>query len=643
MAHPGILTMWAGAAAFFVRVPDYADLVPGNLEDVRRIPIVLNAHGFDPLDVIVAAKVSKVLLQGVFFAIALEYLRRLFSPSIMLCAGALIAFDPFLSGLDSLLHVDGMFAITSFSAVLGLAYAFRSCHTTTLPWVFAGVLASCAWLTRATGLLLVVVLLGVLLWEVVTQIRIREPASFRSRLEKPAFSALIWTTAGVATSVILLPALLAEPVGTLQQLWQWTSSAATDGHRSPTFFMGDIQLDDPGWLFYPVTLLWRLTPISLVGLVFFAGITFRNLRSGTMPRATLFTIAILVVFTALYAAGMTYGAKKFDRYLLPVYSVFDLFAAIGFCLLATEIARRQSWQRTIALSAIASFLVIGQGMATFSTLPYRLDYYNPLLGGAVGARDVMQMGWGQGGDQVVAFITHDAPPDQDVTVLTSTVNSVFSYFPEENIDFEAFSFTDPASWYRTDFFVAGIQEWQRDLSVGTRLVSSFEPVHVVEAEGVPYFKIYTPRSLPLPEELARDSACSMEFGESIRLVQIEENGDRIDLYWTTSGTSAPSAAKVSMRMVPGNPASEAKILETSGTWSPAAKNLMSRITLPDPSTESYLPLDHYWLEISVTDAVTGEVMPVTRPWNAEERDSAKTVTGCYRISIDAFRDLLPDR
>lgn len=123
MAHPGVMTMWAGTLAYMVTFPEYAELAAGNMSVPYGIEKVLRSMGQNPLHLMVAAKISKILLQGVFFLVALAYIRRLFDDGIALITGALIAFGPYLSGLDSILHVDGLFTILCFGAVMAITWA----------------------------------------------------------------------------------------------------------------------------------------------------------------------------------------------------------------------------------------------------------------------------------------------------------------------------------------------------------------------------------------------------------------------------------------------------------------------------------------------------------------------------------------
>lgn len=55
------------------------------------------------------------------------------------------------------------------------------------------------------------------------------------------------------------------------------------------------------------------------------------------------------------------------------------------------------------------------------------------------------------------------------------------------------------------------------------------------------------------------------------------------------------------------------------------------------------PLHHYWLDTSVTGPATGEVMPVMRPWNAEEQEASISLTEGFHIPADAFPKLHRDQ
>lgn len=143
----------------------------------------------------------------------------------------------------------------------------------------------------------------------------------------------------------------------------------------------------------------------------------------------------LVAYAVLFALVMTGGAKKFDRYLLPVFPALDIVAAWG---LATALGgwggrgRRAGRAgggdaddaRAPAVAALAAvraeaavaFGALGVAWVLALTLrahrPYYLDAYNPLAGGARAAEFALLLGWGEGLDQAAAWL-NDHPDAAD--------------------------------------------------------------------------------------------------------------------------------------------------------------------------------------------------------------------------------------
>lgn len=623
MAHPGVLTMWAGMVAYLWKFPEYTQYVTANLNHVYGIDGVLRELGQDPMRILVAARFVKILLQGVMFGISLGCLNHLFGRNVMVLTGLLITFDPFLSGMDSLLHVDGLFAICSLAALLAIASAAQSPPDAMVPWITAGVLSACAWMTRATGLLLVAVIAGIALLQVLARLRTRQYGSFRAVLEAPAFGGMLWATGSMAASILLLPALWVDPFGTMQQIWNWSSNAATEGHERPTFFLGEIHQGDPGAWFYPVTLLWRLTPVSLLGLLAFLVLLPVGYRRGWIKRNHLQTLVVLIAFAVAYTLAMTFGAKKFDRYILPVYPIVSVIAAVGGVLFARFLHSWRSQWRQFALPAIASLLVAGQLASLVGSAPYRLNYFNPLLGGLASAQHQVQLGWGEGGSEVMNFIMEDANGRQ-VNVQKSSATPIFSYFSTPNIHFVDFGMDTPAGWYETDYFVPGIQEWQRNLSPSYHLMQEYEPAYIVRIREVTFFQVFTPRTLPLPESLQMVTGCTSTFG-GVQLMQIIGRAGMIDLYWLTTG-AALAQLDISVTLVAPE---ESALPAQTATWDIAPKGIMSRVTIADPRPDDSVPLDQHTIIIQVSDSATDEVLPVISSRGGESADSFTTHSECY--------------
>jgi dolichyl-phosphate-mannose--protein O-mannosyl transferase len=166
-AHPGVMTMWAGMVGYWFAAPGYVDTVDADIYNVYGIHRHLREMGLLEMDVLVASRIAKIVLQALLFALSLVWLRRLFGTPVAIVAGAIIALDPFLIAHDRLLHLDGLLAISSLAAVLALAEAATGSRRPALTWLIAGALAAVTWLTRSTGLALLGVVGLVLLTDAI--------------------------------------------------------------------------------------------------------------------------------------------------------------------------------------------------------------------------------------------------------------------------------------------------------------------------------------------------------------------------------------------------------------------------------------------------------------------------------------------
>lgn len=79
---------------------------------------------------------------------------------------------------------------------------------------------------------------------------------------------------------------------------------------------------------------------------------------------------------------------------------------------------------------VAAMLILATNIAgIIQNYPYGLSYYNPLLGGAAGARADMMLGWGEGLDQIGDAI-NDLPDAAEVRVATTAWISSTFVLPE---------------------------------------------------------------------------------------------------------------------------------------------------------------------------------------------------------------------
>jgi hypothetical protein len=253
--------------------------------------------------------------------------------------------------------------------------------------------------------------------------------------------------------------------------------------------------------FYPITYLWRTTPIVLLGLVM-AGIGLLIPGSRLIESTQRRPLTLLFLFTATFTLFMTLGAKKFDRYLLPIYLPLDLIAGAGLVAATSWIRERSSQSFARVLSpALLSAAVIGQVAMTASGYPYYLSYYNPLLGGTQRAAQVMMVGWGEGLDQAARFLK-DHSAENRPRVLLGFWTGTFSYFYDGPIQWSDFAPGQQTirDWKNSDYCIIYINQWQRG-RLPQQLVdylASQEPAFVVRLQGLDYAYVYDLHNIDPP-------------------------------------------------------------------------------------------------------------------------------------------------
>ena len=351
--HPGVMTMWiAGLRTFFIepRV------------DVRNLAL---ARWF----------IGVVLLIGIGVAAMLLY--RLFGRWIALIGTVFLSFSPLFLAQSRRVHTDALAAIFVLLTVLSLLlYCETSQKRRYL--VGSGIIFGLACLAKSNSLIL-------LLWLPIcfTLFRNREEtwtqfflwvlgATFCflscTLLTVFALWPLFWNPTSLIFGLCLLAVMLlayrelqkgahgrltlylasAVVVGaissyivrTVWRVFDGVAWAITTPHEVEHFFLGQV-LNDPGWLFYPLVLCIKSTPLTLP--LVFAGCLFlwrkrhswslrsESRRNGQEGYARQFRIALaLVAVVLLFTFCLSLTSKKFSRYLLPAFPILEVLAAVGF-------------------------------------------------------------------------------------------------------------------------------------------------------------------------------------------------------------------------------------------------------------------------------------------------------------------------
>ena len=415
IGHPGVTTMWLGSLGVLLKcladpvssaeaiqwLSQISTLSPDNAEAFKRLGVFLT---YTRLPVMFVNALGVVLI---FWLV-----RRLWGQRVGVMAGLLFALDPFVAGLSGLLHVDGLLTTFSVLSVLAMLNGLYRPFPLLLSvegrrvrgegwFALAGAFAGLAFLSKSPGIFLSGFVLLALLFAVVTR---RLPAK-RALLCLLSFVIVHWSFV-----VLLYPAMWVQPIETLSGIFGLASFLSVNAVR-PTFFDGQYQLNH-GASFYPMALLFRLTPIVMLGLVIAVvaiargekqpqGGTSREAGGRRQPQGgasreagsaeqgdpapcnlQLVPCLWLLVFAVLFIIFITPVAKKYDRYMLPAEAMLILAAAWGIGQI------RSVAVRTLVAGGAAAMVMV--------YWPYLLMHYNPLLGGVAEAEKHFAVGWGEG-------------------------------------------------------------------------------------------------------------------------------------------------------------------------------------------------------------------------------------------------------
>ena len=185
---------------------------------------------------------------------------------------------------------------------------------------------------------------------------------------------------------------------------EFTRETGGQPHEQGTFFWGQ-QTADPGPLFYPVAMAFRLAPVTVLGLVLLA-VCWRRLA----PDARRPALALDRVRARLPADDdpRREEARPVRPADLPGAGGAGGARAGGGVRLAARPdgrGRRAGHRPPCPLEGNGWCAGRGAGrLARVSTYPYYLSYYNPLLGGGPAAQRTVMVGNGEGLDQVAEWL-----------------------------------------------------------------------------------------------------------------------------------------------------------------------------------------------------------------------------------------------
>ncbi len=485
--HPGVTTMWSGVLGFIARWLWQG--CPTSLHDY------VVAVSTNPLDAsfIVWERFGVILITSLSIVVMYGLIDRLFGSRIALLAALLLALNPFHIALSRVIHHDAL--STSFMTLSVLCALIYWGESSTKKWlILSGISAGLAFLSKLPSLFLgpMIALIG--FWFTTERLRRTLPQTakmFLGAYFHLLLEGLLWLAVAVVIFVMLWPSMWVIPKETLEVLFFIGSKYSMEGHAKGNFFWGEV-FNDPGMFFYPVTWLYRTSPLVMLGLVSTLIFSFKRSKVGQtsvcpatkLDKITSYLILILL-FILGYSLMMTVVAKKQERYLLPIYPWLDLIAAIGLVALEKFIHGKNKFPRFMLKFSLLIVLINGYFVVT--TYPYYLTYYNPLFGGIKGAAQNITLGWGEGMDLAAAYLNEQGPPYPRVS---SWYQSTFApYYRGESLSYskekgKALAGDDVI------FYLNQVQRHYPDDNFFAYFKSRSKPIKVISLQGVDFVWIY---------------------------------------------------------------------------------------------------------------------------------------------------------
>ena len=391
--HPGVMTMWiAGIRKFY-------------MDFQLTIENLVHARFFIGLTVLIGLLLACFLLN------------KLLGKWIALTSLACLAFSPLFLAQTRRVHTDALATIFILLTMLlflcycqnrqhlqylilsgitfGLALLSKSYALILLPWVplclflFREKRTVGFWTYLAVGLCflncaaLIVLSLWPVFWTPVFGLMALCLGGFTFVLfrELKAKRCPIWLV-GIACAGLCLVGVCA--IQTVWIVFDKVNWAVTTPHEVEHFFLGKV-VYDPGWLFYPLVLTIKSTPLMLPLAIVGCLLLWRQ-RKHTEETARHFKTGLaLVAGIVLFTVCLSATSKKFSRYLLPTFLMLEILAAIGFVegikcgynALRSRLGSAQTakYKTTLTVLACIVFFVI-QVMPVLARHPYYGTYYN---------------------------------------------------------------------------------------------------------------------------------------------------------------------------------------------------------------------------------------------------------------------------
>jgi hypothetical protein len=612
--HPGVGLMWPVGIGLKLYwsisgVVPAAHSVPSDFEPIHFFGPV-------PLSELTAALFPLALLIALGIVAAYFVLRRLFDDVTATIAGLLMAISPYQLAESKVLRLDAWLSTLMLLSALTMLLYRRERR---LRWVYlSGALGGLALLTKTPALFLVPFCGLVLLVDVVRHAVGRERSTARAWVRHLLLPFLAWLLTLVVVYIALFPVLWVDPAKGVGAVKWGLTRHATTAHPRRSFFLGEIITEDPGPLLYAVTLLFRMSDVTLVFLVGGAFLAATSLlRRRRLSPAGLDAV-LLVAYAVLFLIEVSLPEKKLSRYVLPTVPVLNILAAMGLMAWARKLGGQDRRARMVAMT----LPILMQAVLALPRHPYYGTVLNRIAGGSQAAARAILLGSEAEGFAELAAYLNAQPDVEQITVAahpTHVFNQTFEGstvgIGEQPADYVAFHRNYTVRNYK-------FEEWG---TIWERYAAR-TPERRIDFDDVPYAWLYP----AISDDARPERTLLIHLGERFRYLGHDlqgttvSPGDRIPvvLYWQATETVTDDLS-VFVHLL--DPAGQL-VWQDDGaanhgdrptwTWAPGEP-------VVDPHTV-VLPLDlaegEYLLTVGLYDWRTGERLPVIDPSGPGEVD-----------------------
>lgn len=500
IVHPGVTTMWLGAAGFWRVLPEVSEWNAGGIPDLR-FRRYIEDHDQTLLSMQIYTRAAVVVFNSLWLANIFLLSWRLFDHQKMArwqAAGAVLlaGFSPYFFDFSRFLHIDGTLSILMLAALLAfLVYRKEG----GIGWLaLSAVAVGLSVLTKVIGLIVlgVIGLIALLEWARPGYYRFGNKLTWAG-FKKLFGAMLLLILLAALTAIIVWPALWVAPGESLGKIFAFTLERSGADLLSPMFLNGEIietgVFDLPYYYFYPLVYLWHSTPVSLFGLAALLCLfVFRP--KPVFDEMPWDTIGKILLYVLVYTILLTFSKQKFDRYILPAFLALDILAALGWWYTAAWVAGRfrkwQSWLPAAVPAAILGAAVLTQGWLLFQVFPYGISYFNPLMGGPEKAPQVLQIGSGEGLDLAADYLM-TVPNKRNLLIYSPYANSFGYHFGWQVQSLPLYDYHGFDQAFEGDYVVLYLSQVQRGMSGPIVDFLADKPVeYTVVINGIEYAWVY---------------------------------------------------------------------------------------------------------------------------------------------------------